>query len=190
MIIISGPSTVGKNPFIYRACNLYNLQYITPYTTRTMREEEINGRDYFFLSKAEFQLKIQSRKMSEWDYSLDNYYGYMFEFPGSGNQITHGLSRMALRIKARYPKEITTVFLMPSSRDMIYRNLKQMYSGNTLLLRMMLVEEEICHSALFDKIFHVTDSIVDLFQEKEMRELLLTNSNSKTIFRDIDRPAG
>lgn len=178
MIIISGPSTVGKNPFIYQACNLYNLQYVTPYTTRAMREEEKNGRDYFFLPKSEFQSKIQSGKMSEWDFCLDNYYGYMFEFPGSSNQITHGLSRMALRIKVKYPDEFTSIFLMPNSKDKIYSNLKQMYSGKTLLLRMALVEEEICHSALFDKVFPVTDSVVDLFQEKEMRELLLIASNS------------
>lgn len=176
MIIISGPSTVGKNPLIYQACNLYDLQYVTPYTTRTMREEEINGRDYFFLSKSEFQLKIQSRKICEWDYCLENYYGYIFKFPGSDNQITHGLSRMALRIKAKYPNGVTTIFLMPNSKDKIYSNLKKMYSGKALLLRMALVEEEICHSTLFDKIFPVTSSIADLFQEKEMRELLLATS--------------
>ena len=177
MIIISGPSTIGKNPFIYQACNLYNLQYITPCTTREKRMEERNGRDYFYLSKSEFQSKIQNKKMTEWDYCLSNYYGYMFTFPGVSNQITHGLSRMALRIKAKYSNEITTIFLMPNNKDRIYDNLKQIYSGKSLSLREELVEEELCHSTLFDKIFLVSDSIDDLFQDTEMKELLLLASN-------------
>ena len=177
MIIISGPSTVGKNPFIYQACNLYNLHYITPCTTREMRLEERNDKDYFFLSKLDFQSKIQSKSISEWDYCLGNYYGYMFTFPGISNQITHGLSRMALRIKAKYPREITTVFLMPKNKEQIYDNLKQIYSGKTLSLREELVDEEICHSVLFDEIFLVSNSVSDLFKEKEMKELLIPASN-------------
>lgn len=62
MIIISGPSTVGKNPFIYQACKLYDLNFIIPYTTRTIRSDEVDGKDYFFLSKTEFQSKIQEKK--------------------------------------------------------------------------------------------------------------------------------
>lgn len=47
LIIISGPSTVGKNPFIYKSCELYGLKYVTPCTTRLNRNEETNGKDYF-----------------------------------------------------------------------------------------------------------------------------------------------
>lgn len=177
MIIISGPSTIGKNPFIYQACNLYNLQYITPCTTRKMRLEERNGYDYFFLSKSDFQFKIRNKDISEWDYCLGNYYGYMFTFPGISNQITHGLSRMALRIKEKYPNKITTVFLMPQNKNRIYGNLKQIYSGKALSLREELVDEEICHSILFDKIFLVSNSVYELLQEKEMKELLIHASN-------------
>ena len=173
MIIISGPSTVGKNPLIFQACRLYGVQYVIPCTTRKKRLEEIYGRDYIFLSKIEFQSKIQNKSITEWDYCLGNYYGYMFQFPGYDNQITHGLARMALRVKTRYPDEITTVFLMPNSKDKIYSNLKQIYSGKELLLRMELVEEEICHSVLFDKVIEVVGTSTDLLQGQEMKELLL-----------------
>lgn len=172
MIIISGPSTVGKNPFIYRACELYGLNYVTPYTTRTARSEEKNGEDYFFLSKKEFQLKIKSKEIVEWDFCLDNYYGYIFDFPGKKNHITHGLSRMTLRVKAKYPQRITTVFLIPDNKDRILSNLKQLYSGKDLLLRESLVEEELCHSYLFDKVFTVSGSALDLLESDEMKKIL------------------
>lgn len=172
MIIISGPSTVGKNPFIYKACELYGIEYVIPYTTRDIRCEEINGRDYFFLSKPEFQLKIRINEISEWDYSLGNYYGYRFDFPGNRYQITHGLSRMVLRIKAKYPDKITTIFLMPSNKDKIFSNLKQIYSGKTLSLRETLVEEELCHSVLFDNILTCSGSALDLLRENKIKQLL------------------
>lgn len=173
MIIVSGPSTVGKNPFIYKACELYNLKYVIPCTTRAMRSQEIHGKDYFFLSKTEFQSKIKSKEINEWDYCLENYYGYTFGFPGHNCEITHGLSRLALRIKAKYPNEITTIFLMPNSKDRIYSNLKQIYSGKSLLLREALVEEELCHSVLFDKIVTCSDSISDLLSKTEIKQLLI-----------------
>ena len=172
MIIISGPSTVGKNPFIYRACQLYDLKYITPCTTRKIRPDEKNGVDYCFLSKHSFQSKIHSGEITEWDYCLGNYYGYTFGFPGFGAQITHGLSRMAIRIKMKYPKETTTIFMMPSSTDQIYNNLRQIYTGKSLMLREELVEEEICHSVLFDKVFIRPDSLSDIFKNEEMMRLL------------------
>lgn len=172
MIIVSGPSTVGKNPFIYRACKLYGIDYVIPYTTRERRCEELNGRDYFFLSKPEFQLKIHINEIIEWDYCLENYYGYRSDFPGCRGQITHGLSRMALRIKAKYPNEITTIFLMPSNKDKIFSNLKQIYSGKILSLREALVEEELCHSVLFDIILTCSGSALNLLSENKTKQLL------------------
>lgn len=97
---------------LYRAGTLYRLEYVVPCTTRKIRTEEVNGKDYYFLSKQEFQLRVRDGRMTEWDYSLDNYYGYDFQFPGNNKKITHGLSRMALRIKKQHSSDITTVFLM------------------------------------------------------------------------------
>lgn len=181
LIIVSGPSTVGKNPFIYKACELYGLEYVIPCTTRLIRNEETNGKDYFFLSVSEFQSKIQNNEICEWDYCLENYYGYMFDFPGNCCQITHGLSRMALRIKSKYPNEITTIFLMPRNKDKIFNNLKKIYSRNSLLLRETLVEEELCHSVLFDNIFTCSGSIFDLLNDEKMKQLLLSQKKDNFI---------
>ena len=83
MIIVSGPSTVGKNPFIAEACNLLPLHFYVPITTRTKRKDEIDGRDYHFISRAAFQAKISTNEIEQWDYCLKNYYGYS-GFPLAG----------------------------------------------------------------------------------------------------------
>lgn len=180
MVIISGPSTVGKNPFIYKACKMFGLDYITPVTTREIRPDEKNGIDYWFFSKDIFQSKIKNGIITEWDYCLGNYYGYEFPFPGSGAFITHGLSRMALRIKAKYPKEITTVFLMPNSVDEILENIKKIYSGNTLVLREELVKEEICHAVLFDNVFIKDGPVSELLNRSDIIQLLKAESECST----------
>lgn len=174
MIIVSGPSTVGKNPFIYEACKLYDLDFWVPYTTRAMRCEESHGKDYFFLPKLEFQSKILEGEIKEWDYCLNNYYGYSYVPLGRDKVITHGLSRLALRIKDKYPQDITTIFLMPCDMNKIFNNLKEIYKGKDLLLRETLVEEEICHSKLFDSILMVTDSVRDLLEREETKQIILS----------------
>ena len=181
MIIVSGPSTVGKNPFIYKACELYKLKYLIPYTTRIKRSDEEYDKDYFFLSKKDFQQKIKERKINEWDYCLDNYYGYSYDFSEQCCQITHGLSRMALRIKNKNPNNITTIFLMPSNKDKIFSNLKHIYSGKMLAQREALVEEELCHSVLFDKVFICNDSVFDLLHDQEMIQLIQCEITSSYI---------
>ena len=110
MIIVSGPSTIGKNPLIYKVCNEYDFEFVIPSTTRQIRKEETNGKDYEFLCQSDFQQKIKDGTITEWDYVLGNYYGYSFVFPGNNRMITHGLSRMTIRIKNKYPNDITTVF--------------------------------------------------------------------------------
>ena len=172
MIIISGPSTIGKNPFIYSACDKYDLDYIIPVTSRKSRKEEINGKDYHFLSKDMFLQKISSGEISHWDFALNNYYGYFSSFQGKCNGITHGLSRMALRIKHNNPQNIITVFFRPIQIDYISKKLELIYQQKDLFLRKELVEEELCHSVLFDYVFDVNATALELLDNKQLIQLL------------------
>lgn len=171
MLIISGPSTIGKNPLIYKICELYGYEYIIPYTTRLIRKEEQQGKDYFFIAKEEFQEKIKNNEMIEWDYALNNYYGFSFNVK-EGKFITHSLSRMALRLKAQYPNEITTIFLMPENPDLILSNIEKIYTGEMLVLRKELMREEIGHAKLFDKIFACSGSVFNILENTDMKKLL------------------
>lgn len=173
MIMISGPSTVGKNPLIYAICKTYGFKYITPCTTRKIRKEETNGFDYIFLTKQEFQNEISKSTIKEWDYCLNNYYGYFFSFPGEMRQITHGLSRMVLRIKNKHPDDITTVFLMPRNIDKINSTIELIYEGEMLALRKALVEEELFHSKMFDYILPCSESSLELLDTAELKHILM-----------------
>lgn len=74
-IVISGPSGVGKGTICNRLLNELNAWYSVSTTTRSPREGEINGINYFFVTKEEFEKKIKEGAFLEYNVYNDNYYG-------------------------------------------------------------------------------------------------------------------
>ena len=76
MILIAAPSGAGKNSFMQRALKDFpRLQDIVTYTTRAMREGEVNGEDYHFVTREEFEAKIGEGFFVEWSPVHDSLYG-------------------------------------------------------------------------------------------------------------------
>ncbi|WOO34825.1 guanylate kinase [Anaerocolumna sp. AGMB13020] len=76
IIVISGPSAVGKSRVIKELLKYNgNLEFITSYTTRKPRENEEEGRDYYFVSEEEFLHLIEAGKLLEWKKTGYGYYG-------------------------------------------------------------------------------------------------------------------
>lgn len=77
LIVLSGPSGVGKGTVRKAIFDQpgNDFQYSISMTTRKPRPREVNGKDYFFVSKEEFEQKIQAGEMLEYAKYVDNYYG-------------------------------------------------------------------------------------------------------------------
>ncbi len=74
-IVISGPSGVGKGTICNRILNEVNAWYSVSTTTRSPREGEVDGVNYYFISKDEFKKKIENNEFLEYNIYNDNYYG-------------------------------------------------------------------------------------------------------------------
>ena len=74
--IVSGPSGGGKTTLAKGVLDkLDNLRFSVSYTTREPRDDEIDGRDYRFISEAEFQKMVQEERFIEHALVHGNYYG-------------------------------------------------------------------------------------------------------------------
>ncbi|HZE20107.1 MAG TPA: guanylate kinase [Candidatus Angelobacter sp.] len=77
VVVISGPSGVGKSSFVQQLLLTQglNLQYSVSATTRARRPHETEGRDYFFLNREEFQRRIDAGEFVEWAEVHGEHYG-------------------------------------------------------------------------------------------------------------------
>lgn len=76
LIVVSGPSGAGKSTLIREALeSLPRLAYSVSATTREPREGEVDGRDYIFLTREEFERRIEEGYFLEWAEYSGNLYG-------------------------------------------------------------------------------------------------------------------
>ena len=76
MIIVVGPSGVGKSSFVDRAiAQIPNLVDVVTYTTRAQRETEVDGVNYHFVSQDQFTKLVEQSFFVEWAHVHSNRYG-------------------------------------------------------------------------------------------------------------------
>ena len=73
--IITGPSGVGKNTIINELSNHLEFYFSISHTTRPRRDNEIDGKDYYFITEDEFENLIKSDQMIEYEQYGEFYYG-------------------------------------------------------------------------------------------------------------------
>lgn len=74
-IVVSGPSGVGKGTIFDKIVKEMNGWYSVSSTTRLPREGEVDGVNYFFITKENFKDKIKNEEFLEYNYYNENYYG-------------------------------------------------------------------------------------------------------------------
>ena len=75
MVVLSSPSGAGKTTLVKKISSLDNYTISISHTTRTPRTNEVNGKDYFFVSKDEFKKLIDNNEFLEHAEVFKNFYG-------------------------------------------------------------------------------------------------------------------
>lgn len=75
MIVLAGASASGKTEVAKELARKYGITKVITTTTRDMRVGEVNGRDYFFVSKEQFERMIQEGRFVEYTFYNNNLYG-------------------------------------------------------------------------------------------------------------------
>ncbi|WP_079529791.1 guanylate kinase [Halobacillus hunanensis] len=122
LFILSGPSGVGKGT-VRKALfeQSTNLRYSISMTTREPREGEVDGIDYFFKSRAEFETLIEKRQLIEHAEYVGNYYGtpkqYVEDTLNEGKDVFLEIEvQGALKVRENFPEGVF-VFLIPPSLE-------------------------------------------------------------------------
>lgn len=75
MVLISGPSGCGKSTIIQRLLSCPGVEFSVSATTRPIRDGEVDGVDYHFLSQDEFRSRVETGAFIEWAEVYGNLYG-------------------------------------------------------------------------------------------------------------------
>lgn len=122
LLVVSGPSGVGKGTVTQELLKSNdNLVFSISSTTRKPREMEINGQDYFFLDRDEFERQAKEGKFLEYAKVHENMYGtpkdFVLEGIEKGKIIVLEIDvQGALQVKENYPNGVF-VFLLPPSLE-------------------------------------------------------------------------
>lgn len=168
LIVISGPSGSGKGTIIKEVMKkIPDLIYSVSYTTRPKREGEIEGKDYFFISKDEFEKLIDEDFFIEWAKVYDYYYGTGKEFVlnnlnDNKDVILEIEIQGAKKIREIYDKKnVIFIFIAPPDFKELEKRIMNRKRGETeeeIKKRMNFAKKEIEESKNYDYII-INDNI-------------------------------
>jgi guanylate kinase len=160
--VFSAPSGAGKTTIVRHllAHPELNLEFSISAASRAPRPNEVDGKDYYFLSADAFKQKIKDEDFLEWEEVYrDNFYGTLkseveriwklgkhviFDIDVSGG----------LRIKRKFPEQTLAIFVKPPSIDELKIRLKkrQTESPEKISMRVAKASAELATAPLFDVI--------------------------------------
>lgn len=173
VIVISGPSGVGKSTIVRRLLKRLNfLRLSVSATTRPPRPNEKDGIDYHFITKEKFKRLIKEGKMLEWTEVYNHLYGTPTEEIEKAEQKkkTLLLDVEIEGVKQLRAKGIEGLYIqiVPPSMKELERRLKERGTENEedLRIRLKRARKELTHSNLFDQIV-VNDDLEKTVEELE-----------------------
>jgi len=175
MIIVSAPSGAGKTTIVRHLLKKFpQLGFSVSATSRKIREGEMDGREYYFMTSEEFRQMIEQEKLLEWqEVYPGSYYGTQVseverisangQFPVFDVDVVGGLN-----IKKMFGEKALAIFIRPPSFEILESRLRSRAtdSEESLQKRLNKVKWELTFEKDFDCVI-VNDNLIDAFLESE-----------------------
>ena len=158
VVILSSPSGAGKTTLVKKISLENNFFISISHTTRKPRANEINGSDYFFVSKEEFEKLIRENKFLEHAKVFNNYYGSLKDTVISrlnmGEDVLFDIDWQGTeQIKEKKLKYKTiTIFILPPSKNELFKRLLNRDQNDKKIAneRMKQFNEDVLHWKNYD----------------------------------------
>jgi len=158
LFIVSGPSGCGKSSIIHHVMrDLRNVRFSVSHTTRPKRPSEQEGRDYYFVSVAEFKRMIARNQFVEWAEVHGHYYGTSkreISLKGKGADIILDIDIQGARQISSQDRDAVFVFVFPPVYGELRKRLKERGEDRPAEIerRLKTARREIRSYVLFDYI--------------------------------------
>ena len=174
LIVFSAPSGSGKTTIVryLLAQEELNLEFSVSATSRAKRGDEIDTKDYYFLSIDDFKQHIKADEFLEWEEVYrDNFYGTLKKeierIWDLGKHIIFDIDVSGgLRIKRKFPEQTLAIFVKPPSIDALKIRLKkrQTESQDKINMRVAKASAELATAPLFDCI--IENDVLEMAQKE------------------------
>ncbi len=168
LVVLSGPSGVGKGTVRKALFELegHDLVYSISMTTRPPRVGEVDGVDYYFVSREEFETRIKADAFIEWAQFVGHYYGTPRDKVEAqlslGKEVVLEIEvQGALQVRERMSDGVF-IFIAPPNKEVLYRRLlrRGTESGDVIQKRMDKAEREFPLAHKYDYIV-VNDEVTN-----------------------------
>jgi guanylate kinase len=167
LIVISGPSGAGKGTIVKALLDeIPSVHYSVSATTREPRDGEVDGVNYWFVSREEFQQMQDEDELLEWAEVYGNFYGTprrrVLEALSQGHDIVLEIDPQgAMQVKARFPAGIFIYVMPPSPRELARRiKLRGTDSPEQIQRRLGSVTSELEYVRNYDYLV-INDALID-----------------------------
>lgn len=157
LIVISAPSGTGKTSIVSSLLQIDpDIHLSVSYTTRSPRQNETDGRDYFFVDRARFQEMSKQGDFLESAEVYGNYYGtsrrWIEDEMAAGKEVLLEIDcQGALQVRELYPQALS-IFILPPSLEVLKHRLEQrgMDEDKVIERRLSAAREEVSHLHKYD----------------------------------------
>jgi guanylate kinase len=185
LLVLSSPSGAGKTTLTRKIQETFpDLRFSVSHTTRPPRANEVDGKDYHFTSRTEFERLVDAGAFLEWAEVHNNLYGTGLSEVERAQKAT-GCTGMifdidyqgARQIRAKQP-DVTSVFILPPSMDELLRRLRGRASETEEVVqrRFEVARREIEHYGFFDYLV-VNDQLEAAFDN--LRAVILAERSKR-----------
>src|ERR1044071_2154130 len=165
LFVVSSPSGGGKGTIIRHVLDVVpNLSYSVSFTTRAPRNNELNGREYFFVSRQVFEEMVAAGEFLEWACVHGNFYGtsrrQIIEETGTGADIILEVDVQGAASVRQLLMDSVSVFILPPSYEVLRQRLiaRGTDSPEELEVRLRNAPEELKQYSSFDYVI-INDEI-------------------------------
>tara|TARA_B110000467_G_C18276301_1_gene455623 strand:- start:208 stop:780 length:573 start_codon:yes stop_codon:yes gene_type:complete len=156
LIVVSGPTASGKSTLWKRLVAHPKVDFSISVTTRGIRKGEVDGEDYIFISKEEFEQRITSDEFLEYATVHTNYYGTLRSSTeaslNAGHDIVLEVDVQGALQLAEYKFPMVSLFVVPPSREILIERLRRRgtETEEQITTRLKAVDAELAFAKDYD----------------------------------------